>query len=117
VTPQVPFNPAQICTWAKAMALAHRIHTSAQFQGAGIHVLPRTQNMDTSGVYIPTWVAGPGGFGEPQNGNEFFLHFRYSNGMEGMNCGLVREKFASFPLSPEYVLGQLLIEVQAGAKS
>ncbi len=113
----VPFNPAEICTWAKAMALANRINMSPQFQQAGIHILPRTQNMDTSGVYIPSWVSGPGGFQEPQNGNEFFLHFRFSNGFEGMNCGLVREKFASYPLSPAYVLGTLLLEVQQGART
>jgi hypothetical protein len=114
---QVSFNPAELCTWAKAIALAKRISEDPQFVGAGIHVLPRTQNMNNSGIYIPSWVGGPGGFEEPQNGNQFFLHYRFNNGMEGMNAGLVREKFASFPNSPAYVIGQLLQEVHQGARS
>lgn len=107
------FNPAEVCTWAKAIALGKRINASVEFQQAGIHILPRTQIMSASGIYIPVFVGNE----DPVNGNEFFLHYRFSNGMEGMNAGLVREKFASFPLSPSYVLGQLLKEVEQGART
>jgi hypothetical protein len=110
-----PFNPAQLATWAEATVLARTINTSAPFKAAGISILP--QNPPRSGIYIPSWVGGPGGFPIPHIGDATFLHFRFSNGFEGMNVGLVREKFKSFPLSPLYVLGQLLLEVQSGARS
>ena len=113
----VLFNDAQLSTWKKAMLIAQRINGSPQFKQAGIQILPRTQDMNTSGVYIPTWVSGPGGFQEPVDGNKFFLHYRYSNGMEGMNCGLVQDKFSRFPDAPGYVLDQLLKEVQQGART
>jgi len=113
----VPFNPAQLATWAEAMQLVKVINGSQLFQAAGLFVLPQDPQHKNSGAYIPYWVSGPGGFQEPVNGNQFFIHFRYSNGMQGMNAGLVREKFRSFPNSPVYVLGTLLAEVQQGARS
>ena len=65
------------------------------------------------GTYQPTWVGGPGGFPIPQGtGGKKFLHFRFTNGGEGMNVGLIREKFKSFPLSPLYVIGELAKEAQ-----
>jgi hypothetical protein len=116
---QVAFNPAQLSTWAEATRLAAILSKSAAFQAAGISILPQKPTTDPSqsGVYIPTWVGGPGGFQEPSIGNVFFIHFRWSNGMEGMNAGLVRDKFGRFPLSPLYVIGQILEEVQAGART
>jgi hypothetical protein len=111
----VPFNPAQLATWAEAMALVKVINGSAQFQAAGLFILPQDPAHIHSGAYIPSWVSGPGGFQEPVNRNQYFIHFRYSNKFEGMNAGLVREKFASYPDSPAYVLGTLLAEVQQGA--
>ncbi len=111
------FNPAQLSTWAGAMALVKVINGSNQFQSAGISILPQDPTHQHSGAYLPPWDPGPHGDPEPHIGDAFWIHFRYSNGMEGMNAGLVREKFRSFPNSPDYVLGQLLIEVQAGARS
>ena len=108
----VPFNPAQLATWAEATALVKLINASAQFQAAGLFILPQDPLHVHSGAFIPSWVSGPGGFQEPVNGNQYFIHFRYNNGFEGMNAGLVREKFRSFPLSPAYVIGTLLAEVQ-----
>jgi hypothetical protein len=110
-----PFNPAQLATWAEATVLARTINASAPFKAAGISIL--TQHPPTSGIYIPSWVGGPGGFPIPHIGDSTFLHFRFSNGFEGMNVGLAREKGKSFPLSPLYVMGQLLLEVQQGARS
>jgi hypothetical protein len=112
----VPFNLAQLATWQEAMKMVDFINFSQLFQSAGIMIIPQDPTHVHSGAYIPSWVSGPGGFQEPVNGNLYFIHYRYSNGMEGMNAGLVREKFKSFPLSPVYVLGTLLAEVQAGAK-
>jgi len=112
------FNPAQLATWAEAIALRKTINYSPVFYTKGLQILPWWGNVTTatSGIYVPIWVPGPHGDPEPNSGNSFFLHFRFSNGFEGMNVGLVREKFASFPLSPLYVLGTLLAEVQ-GARS
>lgn len=112
---QVPFNPAQLSSWKEATHYAKIINTSAPFLAAGIQILP--QNPPHSGVYLPAWVGGPHADPEPQIGDAIFLHFRFNNGMEGMNAGLVREKFRSFPQAPAYVLNQLLIEVQKGARS
>jgi hypothetical protein len=112
-TASATFNPAQLATWAEATLLAKKINASAPFQSAGISIIP--QNPPHSGIYIPSWVGGPGGFPIPHIGDATFLHFRFSNGFEGMNAGLVREKFKSFPSSPLYVVGQILNEVLAGA--
>ncbi len=113
----VPFNPAQLATWEEAMKLVALINGSQLFQSAGLFIIPQDPKHLHSGAYIPSWVSGPGGFQEPVNGNQYFIHFRYNNGMEGMNAGLVREKFKSFPNSPTYVLGTLLVEVQQGART
>jgi len=113
----VSFNPAQLATWAEAMGLVKIINGSGLFQSSSLFILPQDPNHVHSGAYIPSWVSGPGGFQEPVNGNQYFIHFRYSNGMEGMNAGLVREKFKSFPNSPAYVLSTLWTEVQQGART
>jgi len=113
----VPFNPAQLATWAEAMKLVSVINGSQQFQAAELFILPQDPNHIRSGAYIPSWVSGPGGFQEPVNGNQYFIHFRFNNKFEGMNAGLVREKFKSYPSSPTYVIGTLLAEVQQGANT
>jgi hypothetical protein len=111
---QVSFNPNQLSTWAQATQLAKLINASVPFQATGLSIIPQDPKGKHSGVYIPSWVGGPGGFQEPSIGNAFFIHFRFSNGFEGMNAGLVRTKFQSYPNSPLYVLGTLLAEVQQG---
>lgn len=114
-----PFNPAELSTWAEATHYAKIINTSSVFLSAGIQIKPQVPFQpgvpSQSGIYLPPWDAGPHGDPEPQIGNSLWLHYRFNNGMSGMNAGLVREKFLSFPNSPLYVLGQLLIEVQQGA--
>ncbi len=113
------FNPAQLSTWQEAVDLRKLINYSPVFYSQGIQIVPYWGSVsnDRSGIYIPTWVGGPGGFPEPNSGKSLFYHFRFSNFFEGMNVGLVREKFTSFPLSPLYVLNQLLLEVQQGART
>lgn len=111
------FNPAQLATWAEATMLARMINVSAPFQAAGISILPQDPQGKHSGIYIPTWVGGPGGFPIPHIGDATFLHFRFSNSFEGMNVGLAKDKFSRYPNSPLYVLGELLKEVQSGVKA
>jgi hypothetical protein len=118
----VAFNPAQLSTWAEATHWASMLSKSPAFQVAGISIQPQLVNNPSpsethhSGIYIPTWTFGPGA-PIPHGDGTFWLHYFWSNGMQGMNAGLVREKFRSFPASPLYVIGQLLLEVQAGAVS
>jgi hypothetical protein len=119
---KVAFNPAQLSTWAEATHWAAVLSKSVAFQAVGISIKPQIVNpqptlLNHSGVYIPVWVGGPGGFPIPHGDGTFWLHYFWSNGMQGMNAGLVREKFKSFPSSPLYVVGQILNEVLAGASS
>ena len=103
------FNPAELATWADATQYAKRINKSAPFQSAGLSIIP--QNPPRSGIYIPAWgnIGGP----EPSGPRGlWWLHFRFSNGFEGMNVGLVIDLFKRYPNSPLYVIGQLLAEVQ-----
>lgn len=107
------FNKEQLASWGEATRIADRLNKSQAFRQAGITVKP--QNPPNSGIYRPVWLSGPGGFPEPHGDGTYSLHFRFSNGMEGMNVGLVREKFDKYPTSPLYVIGTLLTEVQQGA--
>ena len=119
---EVAFNPAQLSSWAEATHWAQVLSNSPAFQAAGISIQPQIANNPNpsethhSGIYIPTWTFGPGA-PIPHGDGTCWLHYYWSNGMQGMNAGLVREKFKSFPNSPLYVIGQLLNEVQAGASS
>jgi len=113
------FNEEQLATWDEAKRLAQFIDSSGEFQSAGIHTLPITGDFTTSGIFIPSWASGPGGFPEPSDlpNSNYFLHFRFSNRMEGMNVGLVRGAVNRYPNSPDYVLSELLREVQEGART
>lgn len=116
------FNPAELSTWQEATKWAKLLSNSPAFQSAGISIMPQLANnpnpteTNHSGIYIPTWTFGPGA-PIPHGDGTFWLHYFWSNGMQGMNAGLVREKFKSFPNSPLYVIDQLLIEVKAGGGS
>ncbi len=100
------FNINQLATYGQARELAAKLGT---FVGGG--VLPETDDPKTSGIYRPEWIAGVDINQEPRMrayGRVYWsLHFRFKNGFQGMNVGLVREKFKSFPNSPQYVLDQL----------
>ena len=70
------------------------------------------------GIYLPVWQSGPGGFSEPNaigpdGAKLLFLHFRFQNGKEGLNVGLILDKFRRYPHSQEYVLGEIAKEAQA----
>jgi hypothetical protein len=112
-TKDFPFNPAQLSTWEQARELARKLSEGPVLVGGG--VLPETGDPKTSGLYVPEWLGGPAQFPEPSRvdseGNKhFFIHFRFRNGAEGMNAGLVADRFRRYPTSPAYVLRSLADE-------
>ena len=118
---QTPFNIAQLATWEQARDCAAKLSTGPFVVGRGVK--PETANPATSGIYIPEWLPGPAAFPEPhffdpQTGLKYyFLHFRFQNGGEGMNAGLVMDRFRRYPNSPLYVLSQLVAEANSIATS
>lgn len=105
------FNLAQLATWEDARECAHRLTAGPITVGWG--VLPETTNPKTSGIYVPDWLGGPTGFPVPHYNDDatgkkyLFLHFRFRNGAQGMNVGLIMDKFRRYPNSPAYVLEAL----------
>jgi hypothetical protein len=113
---QVPFNMTQLATWEDARQYANILSAGPIVVGEGVN--PETSDPDTSGIYIPNWVGGPGGFAEPNyvdpTGKKyFFLHYRFRNTAEGMNVGLIIDKFSRYPMSPAYVMSALAAEAQS----
>jgi hypothetical protein len=111
---QVLFNTAQLATWNDARKMASLLSAGPIVVGEG--VLPESTDPDKSGIYIPSWDGGPGGFQEPnyvdpQTGVQYlFLHYRFLNGASGMNVGLIMDKFKRYPNSPTYVIMALAQE-------
>lgn len=65
---------------------------------------------EISGIYIPQY-AGP--FGTPEQGDKKFFQFRFRNGAEGVNVGLVKALMAYAPTRwPDMIA----LEVNAAAK-
>lgn len=63
------------------------------------------QSTAAPGIYQPSWVGGPGGFPIPNApGGKRYLHLRFKNGGEGMNVGLIIDKFKRYPNAPIYVI-------------
>ena len=116
---QVLFNTAQLATWEQARDFAHKLSAGPIVVGDGVK--SETNNPNTSGIYRPNWLGGPTGFAEPNytdplTGTKyFFLHFRFHNGAEGMNVGLIMDKFRRYPNSPMYVMGALAAEANSMA--
>src|SRR5260370_35141637 len=112
---------AQLATGEDARKYANIANAGPSVVGGGVR--PETSDPDKSGIYIPLWVGGPGGFAEPnytdtQSGKKYcFLHYRFRNGAEGMNVGLIMDKFSRYPMSPAYVMGALAAEAQSMARS
>src|SRR5260370_39340414 len=112
---------AQLATWEDARKYANILNAGPIVVGGGVS--PETSDPDKSGVYIPLWVGGPAGFAEPnytdtQSGQKYlFLHYRFRNGAEGMNVGLIIEKFSRYPLSPAYVMRALAAEDPSMARN
>ncbi len=114
VTNQVPFNPAELATWVQARQYAKILSSGPIVVGGGVHV--ENHDPGVSGIYIPNWDGGPGGFAEPNSVDpvtgvkSLFLHYRFLNGATGMNVGLIIDKFKRYPNSPFYVLTALAQE-------
>ncbi len=74
------------------------------------------------GIYLPPWEGGPAGFPSPNlpgvtlDKPKLFLHFRFKNGAEGMNIGLIVDKFKRYPSAPNYVVDVLRKEADELAK-
>src|SRR5206468_1117562 len=100
-TNTVLFNTNQLATWEQAREYANKLTAGPIVVGNGVK--PETGSPGTSGIYLPEWIGGPGGFAEPnytdpQTGTKyFFLHYRFRNGAEGMNVGLIIDKFRRYP--------------------
>jgi hypothetical protein len=111
------FNIAQLATWDQARECAAKLSAGPLVVGGGVK--PETANRATSGIYIPEWEGGPASFPEPHFFDPvtglkyYFIHFRFNNGGEGMNAGLVMDRFRRYPNSPYYVLSQLVAEANS----
>ena len=111
------FNIAQLATWDQAREFATKLGAGPIVVGDGVK--PETSNPNTSGIYIPIWLPGPAAFPEPHFFDEvtgkkyYFLHYRFRNGAEGMNVGLIMDKFKRYPNSPAYVMMALAAEANS----
>lgn len=122
------FNPNQLASYAQARALRDYLNSAPQFagrnvlpgddeQGAGSVTVPNPNfpwlppKVIQVGIYIPSWTAGPHADPEPNDNDKLFLHFRFVNGFEGANVGLMLDKFSRYPSSPMYVLTALAQEI------
>jgi len=110
------FNPAQLATWDEARKLAADIDTFRHTTGVlmGLGVAPEIGDANTSGIYVPSWVGGPGGFPEPHDSatNRFWLHFRFNNRVSGINVGLILDKIARYGGNTMYVFSSLANDLQ-----
>jgi hypothetical protein len=127
----VTFNPEELATYEEARAIRDLLNSDTRFAGAQI-LMGDDENGATPqvnpnfpwlppivpqlGIHRLVWEGGPGGFQEPGISNAKFLHFRFSNGFDGMNVGLVRQKFKAYmlagPAGASYVMDQLAAEVR-----
>lgn len=122
------FNPAQLATYEQARAVRDFLGTQV---GGGVlsgddeHGIQTVPNVlfwlppvqQVPGIYVPPWESGPHADPVPSDGNKKFLHYRFKNGAEGMNVGLIIDKFSRYPNSPDYVIRTLAEEAASMAKS
>lgn len=99
------FNPNQLATWAEARELIPRIDafrfTNGVNMGGG--VLPEAPDVKISGIFVPYWEGGPGGFPAPHAGDDkFWLHYRWANGKEN-NVGLMLDLLRRYGNNEQYV--------------
>ncbi len=115
----ITFNLNQLATWKQARECASKLSAGPIVVGLGVK--PEVPGYKITGIYRPIWLAGPGSFEEPQakidGWDYFFLHLRFKNGGEGMNVGLIIDKFRRYPTSPLYVLSELAKEAETLQRS
>jgi hypothetical protein len=101
------FNPNQLAIWEEAREIAKKIDAFRQAHGVnmGGGVVPETKDANTSGIYVPQWSGGPGGFPEPNDAEHdlFWLHFRFANGRSGVNVGLILDGLKRYGGNEMYV--------------
>jgi hypothetical protein len=110
------FNLAQLASYEQARELAGRLSSGPIVVGGGVK--PGTDeghlsNIAPPGIYRPQWTEGPWSqepFYEADGVKMYFLHFRFNNGAEGMNVGLILDKFKRYPNSPLYVMSEIAAE-------
>lgn len=82
-----------------------------QLSEIGGGVLPyNSDDSDASGIYIPEYLQGP--FATPTDGDRKFYHFRFRNGADGINAGLVK---AIMQMCPTRWPMMIAIDVNAAA--
>lgn len=100
------FNDNQLASWEQARGLAKDLNDFRNVTGLylGGGVAPETSNEATSGIYVPTWLGGPGGFPVPSDlKTKYWLHFRFNNGRCGINVGLILDKITRYGGNKIYV--------------
>lgn len=115
------FNRSQLITYEGALDLAFIINHTPLYDGTilGGGIKPVLADQSKSGVYRLKWEGGPLSFPEPQYLNpetglvEYAYLFRFNNGAEGVNAGLVQDKFKRYPMSPAYVINSFRAEIEA----
>jgi N4-gp56 family major capsid protein len=76
---EVAMNPNQLATIDEAKAIAAKL----SFMGGGV-----------KDIYVPEYM-GP--YSAPENGAAKFFHFKFANGADGFNVGLIRVTMQMFP--------------------
>ncbi len=100
------FNIKQLSTWEDAIATAKKLNTI----GGGVS--------DSHGIYIPSWISDPlfaeqPNFYDDKTGKAyFFIHYRFKNGKEGVNAGLVQDLFRRYAMAPWYVIIRLKADIE-----
>ncbi len=123
------FNAEQVATWDEARAIRESINNHPLFKNSNLQIMSESSGWTKhplydwlpmvktkSGIYIPEWLSGPHSDPTPQIGISYWLHFRYNNGFEDSNVGLIRTKFKAYPTSPDHVFEYLWNEAMKGAK-
>lgn len=90
-------NPAQLSTLSEALELSELLCDI----GKGV-----------SEIYVPAY-GGPFAPPEESSTNRKFYHFRFNNGAEGINVGLVRETLEKDPANG---LSRIALDVAQGEK-
>ncbi len=101
------FNDNELATWQQARELVAQINQFRQSSGVSMAggVMPETTDPNTSGIYVPSWSGGPGGFPEPSDepNAKFWLHYRFASGRAGVNVGLILDKIRRYGGNTVYV--------------
>lgn len=120
------FNLAQLATLDQAKELAAQINATKFANGTpegvqiGGGILPYSETNAQSGIYLPDWLTNTGSEPpsetNPEGQREFYYHFRFRNGVEGVNVGLILDMLQRHWTAPMYVLKLVFDEVESLAR-